>query len=47
MLFKKGNKQQEAYRVSREKIVHRILNILINKLKSSIISYNFLWGNKS
>ena len=29
--LKKCNKQQEAYRVSREKIVHRILNILIKK----------------
>ena len=28
----KCNKQQEKYRVSREKIVHRILNIWINNL---------------
>ena len=28
----KCNKQQEKYRVSREKIVHRILNIRINNL---------------
>ena len=36
--LKKYNKQQETYRVFREKIVHRILNILINKLNF----YHFL-----
>ena len=34
----KCNKQQEKYRVSREKIVHRILNIWINNLNF----YHFL-----
>ena len=34
----KCNKQQEKYRVSREKIVHRIVNIWINNLNF----YNFL-----
>ena len=42
----KCNKQQEKYRVSRKKIVHRVLNIWIT-IWISIISYNLLWENQS
>ena len=43
----KCNKQQEKYRVSREKIVHRILNIWVKSVTILIfiISYNLLWEN--